>query len=510
MHKSILPADFLFGVSNSAYQAEGGINMPGGPRNNWSPWEDSGRAEKTGMSVDFWRNPEMHIEKARSLGLNAFRMGIEWSRVQPEGTLRTGGVWDENALARYGDIIAQVQRAGMQPIITLHHFTHPLWLGTDPWLDEAATDLFIAYATALVEKINIVLAAKGAAPVVFWVTFNEPNLFPQMTHIADEAPGTKKGFGHAMRATDNLLYAHIRIYEKLHALFQARQWPTPQVGFCTFCQSIYELDRVFYDILLAPLRGVSRQALGPYLKERRRDFYRRFDKIACNRFGRYSYQRLYYGIYRTVCAKLFDRLRLRRTLDALYTSPTPRTIDYVALDIYDPFVVGAFYLRNPFQKLDPISEPMLRKSWWDWTYDIRTFEDYLTLHGTGLPDGIPLYVLETCIAHRQARYGQPVARNDGISREHFLRETIAAVVKVRAKGIPVQGYVYWSLTDNYEWGSFTPRLGLLSFDYQAMRIMDTDAFGVRSGEVYHSIVQALQSGDKARIRQELDANALTD
>ena len=500
-----LPEDFIFGVSNSGYQAEGGINEGDGPRNNWSVWEESGRAEKTGKAVDFWNNPDMHIEKARSLGMNAFRMGIERSRVQPRGPKsgETKGQWDEVAIQRYGEIISKIQQAGMKPLITLHHFTHPLWLGSDPWLDASATDVYVQYAVSLVEKINTLLLVMQAQPVLFWVTFNEPNLFPMMSYIAGEAPAGKKGFKNAMIATDNMLYAHIRIYDKLHELFQAKKWPAPQVGINTFCMSIYEFDRIFYDLLLAPLRGITRNKLKGYMKERRKDFYQAFCKIAHRRFGALSYQRAYYLIYRNVCSMLFNRLKLKRTIDALYASASPWKIDYVALDIYDPFVTGAFYLRNPFRKHDPMAEPIIRKSWWDWHYDAQTFQDYLTLHGNNLPAGIPVYVLETCIAHKQERYGKPVPRKDGISRERFLRESIGEVVKAHLKGIPVRGYVYWSLTDNYEWGSFTPRLGLLTFDFKSMTIMNTDAFGIKSGDVYKSIIEALKSGNTEIILQEL-------
>lgn len=127
-----LPDDFLFGVANSAYQVEGGFNGPGEPLNNWVEYENSGRAERSGEAIRFWTDYPEQVELAAGIGLNAFRMSIEWARVQPETSSNARSVppFDVAAIEAYSDMIASVMNAGMEPVVTLHHFTSLIGLGS--------------------------------------------------------------------------------------------------------------------------------------------------------------------------------------------------------------------------------------------------------------------------------------------------------------------------------------------------------------------------------------------
>src|SRR5215218_9457173 len=140
---------FLWGVATSAYQAEGGYNGPGQPRTNWAPAEEKGDVANTGAAADFWRQYREDFERCRSLGLNAFRLGIEWSRVQPhppgriearrsmtelppgvtslpsEADRRMANIFDHVALDHYVDILTACRENGLEPVVTLHHFVHP-------------------------------------------------------------------------------------------------------------------------------------------------------------------------------------------------------------------------------------------------------------------------------------------------------------------------------------------------------------------------------------------------
>ena len=78
------PPDFAWGVSTAGYQVEGGLNGPGEPRNNWAAWEDLGRVERTGRGAAFWDRWAEDLDLAHALGINAFRMGLEWARLEPE------------------------------------------------------------------------------------------------------------------------------------------------------------------------------------------------------------------------------------------------------------------------------------------------------------------------------------------------------------------------------------------------------------------------------------------
>lgn len=97
-----------------------------------------------------------HVELAASLGLNAFRLGIEWARCQPSASTEPTDPppWDETVLDHYADMVETVIDHGMQPIVTLHHFTHPLWLGVDIWLDDHGPDLMVDAQVRMVDDTD--------------------------------------------------------------------------------------------------------------------------------------------------------------------------------------------------------------------------------------------------------------------------------------------------------------------------------------------------------------------
>ena len=119
-------------MATSGYQVEGGYNGDGEPHNNWAAWEGAGRAARSGLACDFWRHPEEALDRAAAIGCNAFRLSVEWARLEPRP-----GVFDVAALDRYAEILAMCAARGLEPIVTLHHFTHPFWLGEEFWLRPA-------------------------------------------------------------------------------------------------------------------------------------------------------------------------------------------------------------------------------------------------------------------------------------------------------------------------------------------------------------------------------------
>ena len=148
--------EFLWGVASSGYQCEGGYNGPGQPQNNWTHAESSGYVMATGAAADFWNRFEEDFDRCRELGLRAFRLSIEWARVQPSAeTRRTEPPdFDFDALDKYAEILASCRRHGMEPVVTMQHFTHPAWLGQDAWLDDATPDLFARFVAGSTERLN--------------------------------------------------------------------------------------------------------------------------------------------------------------------------------------------------------------------------------------------------------------------------------------------------------------------------------------------------------------------
>ncbi len=488
-----LPRDFLFGVANSGYQTEGGYNSSDCPHNNFAQWEITGKVEPTGDACRFWDRHDEHIALAKSLGLNAFRMSIEWARVQPSLHQQVSALptINETDIENYASIVSKIMDAGMTPIVTLHHFTHPAWCGTDLWLQEGMALVFVEYAISLVRRINEHLLKAGKKPLSHLITLNEPNILPLLTYMVGEHPHETRGFGAARKAMDTMLMAHVLLYDKIHNLYEEQGWQRPTVTFNTFCTAIYEFDRAFFDLVRATSNLVEKRGLKDYLAMRRDTWNRRFDELSCFRWGRYSWQRLYFMNYRFFCSLLFDPLSMKRTIEALYASTRKEKIDAIGLDIYDPFVIGSPYIRIP---RPGTNEPMFRPQWWAWRHDPEHFRTILRAHHDGNFD-LPIHILETTIAHRQGKGGKAIPRIDGQGRGPYLQWSIREVMQAICEGIPVKAYCYWSLTDNYEWGSYEPRLGLYEYDYKNGKILDKSGLGEEAGKLYGEIVRALREDD---------------
>src|SRR5215467_11749729 len=117
---AVFPAGFAWGVATSSHQVEGGNS-----KNQWATWECQGRIKSkdhVGLACDWWKNAEQDFDLAKSLGVNALRLSVEWSRIEP-----SPGQWDHEALGRYRAILKALRDRGIRPFVTLHHFTNPLW-----------------------------------------------------------------------------------------------------------------------------------------------------------------------------------------------------------------------------------------------------------------------------------------------------------------------------------------------------------------------------------------------
>lgn len=110
-------------------------------------------------------------------------------------------------------------------------------------------------------------------------------------------------------------------------------------------------------------------------------------------------------------------------------------------------------------------------------------------------EGLPIYMGENSLANLQPIDGPAEPRPDGWTRERYLKTYLMEMVRCMKEGVPVGGYLYWTLVDDV----YPPRLGLNNYDFVNHRILDTDGFGRPSGKIYAHLIAALQSGDKGRI-----------
>ncbi|RMF45510.1 MAG: glycoside hydrolase family 1 protein, partial [Anaerolineae bacterium] len=130
------PRGFLWGTATAAHQVEGNNT-----NNNWYAWEQAGRTvHPSGLACDWWGGRwREDLDRAAEGGQNAHRFSVEWSRIQPEPDR-----WDEEALDHYRQMLQGMYERGITPLVTLHHFTDPLWLSEQGgWENEAAIGHFV-------------------------------------------------------------------------------------------------------------------------------------------------------------------------------------------------------------------------------------------------------------------------------------------------------------------------------------------------------------------------------
>jgi len=492
--------DFLWGVATSAYQSEGGYNRTGMPHTNWAGAERRGDVEPVGRAAEFWSRYRADFDSCRRLGLNAFRLSVEWSRIQPTMSEGVGQspAFDYQALDRYSEILCQCRAQGLEPLVTLHHFVHPAWLGTDAWLSATVIDHYVDYVRTVVPYLNHTMVAKGYAPVRYYITINEPNMLVLNTYIGHQFPSqARRGLRTAVKAIDHLLTAHVLGYNAIHAIYQDAGWPTPLVTVNTYCSDLYWCDKLLLDLLSLRERQIEPAAINAHIRSRATAFEDELTNAAIPL--RKDFASLIGASIRNLSHRLgmrwFDIGHLPCLLSALTDLPGNQLLDYVAIDYYDPFSAHTF--RPPVWWDHEFKNKSLRawimssitSKWWDWTILPRGLYFFCRYYADEFP-GRPLVIAENGMALRRRRDNSYSHRRDNVSRSEFLRLHIEEVIRIVRDEIPLIGYMHWSLFDNYEWGTYTPRFGLYSLNYQtdAARL-EQDHHGDTPAETYALLIR---------------------
>ncbi|MFZ0668211.1 MAG: family 1 glycosylhydrolase [Acidimicrobiales bacterium] len=519
----ILPEGFRFGVATAAFQIEGGLNGPGEPKNNWIWWENAGRVEPSGGAIRFWDDYEDILDRAQALGCDIFRLGIEWARVEPEP-----GQIDTAALDRYEAILLACLERGMEPMLTLHHFTHPYWLGDDFWLSSESPDLYARWVRLVADRLG--------KHVRYWITINEINIVAFGSYVIGiYPPGRRIALGDFNRATGHLVAAHVKGYQEIHDRF-----PEALVSTNNSSTSTYEYDRLFIDLLLAKASGVARDSLEEWIAEKRRIWYAAIDRGS----GVENFIRRAAGAVSPIAPTSFfgggaggaaggggaggavggaggavgGGAYARRigkskrasdsfssfvpAIEAVYDSKYDLTLDAIAIDYYDP--VASNHVAIPGKPTAGGRSMSAGGEIWDERVNPAGMSTYIKANieqcfevnqARGRP--LDLWMVENGMCNR-VRRGRPYDRMDLWDRPRYLLENIAAMVDSIDRGMPVTAYLHWTLVDNYEWGSYEPRFGIHGVDRERnLRVMDTDAMGRDAAGTYRRLIKGLREGDRS-------------
>jgi beta-glucosidase/6-phospho-beta-glucosidase/beta-galactosidase len=428
-----LPSDFLFGVACADHQTE--ASDPGFPPDVWDWWEQRGEVpQPRGDAVDFWHRFPEFLALAANLGCNAFRFSVSWARVEPRP-----GEFDEEVLDHYARLAQAVHQHGMEPVVTLCHYTWPMHL---EWRGGLGGPGFPEHFARYVEKVRDAVAPWTRT----WLTFNEPNdLVVSHSSInrrfAPSAPAWL-GFGEQVRNMEAIIRNVFLAHRDARSVLRSGPFgEAARVSLNSDARGFPILLRRFLNWWTWRDFGTARRArtaVGQLLASQ-------------------TAQTMTYGIAqmaRTITL-LFDgdwceMGMLGRLPPYLCPAGCEDQIDFLAFDYYygvrwlwDIARLGAS-LDGHFERA-PVYAPGL--------YDLLVYFDR-QFKKTYPPKGRPVLIMENGLVDQAGAFkirGEDPPR-DVVDRATYIREHVRQVQRARAAGVDVQGYFVWSLTSNREWG----------------------------------------------------------
>lgn len=428
------PEGFLWGSATSAHQVEGGNS-----KNDWWDWEQTGRVKEKSQEAsrhyEFFRED---FETAKQLHHRAHRFSIEWSRIEPEP-----GKWDENEIRHYGEVLKALRERGLEPVVTLHHFTNPRWLSAKGgWKSEESIYHF--------ERFVHWMARTFAREVRYWITVNEPLIYIYCGYLTGEWPPGERSAKSALQVFRNFLLAHQGAYQVIHGVYAGQGLNPPLVGWAQYYAhyvpcSFWSLPDWFATL-------VRRHFIG---------------KLPIKALSRGSL--LFPGLY-------WEKLPYRKTLDFL-------GVNYYTRDFVHFSKLGFPEILGEICSLAHHRDVAKRNEMGWESYPEGLYRILLSLKRFRLP--ILITENGTCTPQDADRW-------------EYIRDHLIAVGRAIEKGVRVLGYLYWSLLDNFEWAhGFGPRFGLLELDYrtQTRRLRES---AKRFAEVCRSNELFLPSLDEER------------
>ena len=399
--------EFVWGTATAAHQVEGNNT-----NNNWYQWEldiDSNgssrihNGDRSNLAADHWNRYPEDIKLMQDLGVNHYRFSIEWSRIEPKQ-----GFINEKALDHYRKLCTALLNANIIPVVTLHHFTHPIWfekLGA--FEKEENIEFFINFSSIVFNKLNDL--------VPMWCTINEPSVFVSQGYFNGIFPPGKKDPQLAGIVLENLLNAHVKVYQTLKSLPGGK---SAQIG---LVKNIFQFDPLrrwnSLDWLFSKvLNDVYTNAPLEFLRTGKSNFY------------------------------------MPGMVDNSMSNPKAvGSLDFIGLNYY-----SRMHIKGHLDPTEPFTfELRDQDTQTDMDYSIYPEGFYKALH-TISELNVPIYVTENGLADA----------NDNI-RPLFIERYLYAMNMALKDRLDIRGYFYWSLMDNFEWAEgYKMKFGLYEVDFE--------------------------------------------
>jgi beta-glucosidase len=207
------PKTFLWGAATSSYQVEGD-----NANADWWEWEKRAGKEQSAAACRHYDFYEQDFDLAKSLNHNAHRLSIEWSRIEP-----VEGEFSDKEIKHYIDVITALKRRNIVPVVTLHHFTNPVWFAQKgSWVNKKSIERFLRYSDFVVRAL--------APHVHYWITINEPTIYLSHSFLFGTWPPQSKSYMQSKKVHDHLAWAHIECYRRIHQIYKELSLPGPMVS----------------------------------------------------------------------------------------------------------------------------------------------------------------------------------------------------------------------------------------------------------------------------------------
>jgi beta-glucosidase len=430
------PEGFIWGAATSAYQIEGAVHADGRGESIWDRFSHTPGKTRDGhhgdSACDHYHRFKEDVALMAELGLKAYRFSIAWPRIMPTGR----GAINQAGLAFYNRLVDELLAHEITPYVTLFHWDLPVALqDAGGWPVRATAEAFGEYA-------GVVAAALGDR-VRHWITINEPWCISFLSHqIGEHAPGLQD-WPAAIAASHHALLAHGLGAQAIRAAA-----PLAEVGIAlNFTAAVpasaspadrdaaRHYDGYFNRWFLDPLAGHGYPA----------------DMVA-------DYSAAGYLPEGMACVQPGDM--------ALIAVPS----DFCAFNYYTREVLAAG--GQPWQyRIVRLETPRTEMGWEIYPEGLYNF--LLRLHSHYAAQRI-------IITENGVSYLEPLSA-DGRIHDHariaFMQRHLAACQRAIAAGVPLEGFFYWSLLDNFEWAhGYHQRFGLVHVDYESQRRIPKDSF----------------------------------
>jgi beta-glucosidase len=423
------PKGFVWGASTSAYQIEGAVREDGRGPSIWDTFAKVPGAVYHGdtadVACDHYHRLDADLDLIAHLGLQAYRFSIAWPRVQP-----AGDAINEAGLDFYDRLVDGLLARGIAPIATLYHWDLPQALqDRGGWTNRSVADCFTEYASAAVRRLG--------DRVDRWVTINEPWVAAFVGHLEGRhAPGTKDE-ATAVKVAHHLLLAHARGMEVIRALT-----PRAKAGITLNLSDVLPASDADADAVAAEHVDLfeNRLFLAP----------------------------LFRGSYPDDAHEFWSGVTDFGFVRDGDLAAIGRSMDFLGVNFYeqhrvvaDPqHVSGPENLVRGSRKLPP--EPPITAG--DVAIRPDALRSVLTRLHRDWTGQLPLWITENGIALHD--YVGPDGRCHDPERVDYYDGHFRAAARAIDEGVPLAGYIVWSLMDNFEWAAgYGLRFGLVHVDY---------------------------------------------